>query len=236
MDGFLKRVVRDDERRSGDVLEAFGGRGTVRLLGRSAEGLLLERLEPAIALSTLVGEDDRAATATLAEVIAGLTPTHVPDGTPSAADYLSSFDRYLESGGQELSRVLVGHARDVYVHLCGSQRQVRLLHGDLHHDNVVFDAKRGWVAIDPKGVVGELEFELGAALRNPIALPEVFTDARVIETRVRTLAETLDLDRSRILEWAFSQAVLSTIWLIEDGESISDHPWIELARLLADRV
>jgi streptomycin 6-kinase len=47
---------------------------------------------------------------------------------------------------------------------------VRLLHGDLQHYNVLLDRKRGWLAIDPKGVVAEGEFELGAALRNPIGM------------------------------------------------------------------
>jgi streptomycin 6-kinase len=54
--------------------------------------------------------------------------------------------------------------------LCSSQRYRRLLHGDLHHGNVLHDSERGWVAIDPKGVLGEPEYEIGVALRNPIEI------------------------------------------------------------------
>jgi streptomycin 6-kinase len=89
---------------------------------------------------------------------------------------------------------LVEAAHGVYDRLAATQRHERLLHGDLHHGNVVFDRERGWLVIDPKGVVAELEFELGAALRNPWDRPALFTDPGVIRRRARTLADGLRLD------------------------------------------
>jgi streptomycin 6-kinase len=91
------------------------------------------------------------------------------------------------------------------------------LHGDLHHYNVLFDSERGWVAIDPKGVVGEVEYEVGAALRNPCESSELFARSATVEKRLNQFASKLDLDFSRALRWAFSQAVLSAIWGVEDG-------------------
>lgn len=234
--GFLKVLSKDDERRSGDVLEAFEGRGTVCLVARTADGLLLERLHPATPLSTLVAANDEDATAVLARVIAALEPRSIPPGTPAVAEWASSFDSYLESGDRKIPHDVVRRAQSTYLTLCDSQRDVRLLHGDLHHDNVLFDAARGWVAVDPKGVVGELEYEVGAALRNPIDLPSLFTNAAVIDTRVRILSETLHLDSARVVAWGFAQAVLATIWLVEDDEPVMDnHPWLALARLLEER-
>jgi streptomycin 6-kinase len=96
-----------------------------------------------------------------------------------------------------------------------------LLHGDLQHYNVLFDNARGWVAIDPKGVVGELEYEIGAILRNPVEQPEIFADPRVIKRRLETLTSHLQLDYSRALRWSFAQAVLSAIWSVEDGYHIN---------------
>ena len=172
----------------------------------------------------------------LARVIGAMTPRHVPQGVPAVADWAASFDSYLENHGREIPADLARHARDVYRQLCGSQRDVRLLHGDLHHDNVLFDAKRGWVAIDPKGVVGELEYEVGAALRNPLEPSHVFTDPAVIDARVRIVSETLNLDPIRVTSWAFAQAVLAAIWLVEDNEPVTeDHPWLTLAALLEQR-
>ena len=237
MPAFFKSFNRDDERRSGDVLEAFEGQGMVRLLGRTDDGLQLELLEPGTPLSTLVDVNDAEATAVLAQVIRAMTPLDVPPGVPAVGDWASSFDRYLENGGREIPDDLVQHARGVYLHLCASQRNARLLHGDLHHDNVLFDANRGWVAIDPKGVVGELEYEVGAALRNPLELPHVFTDPAVIDARVRILSETLNHDPIRVTSWAFAQAVLAAIWLVEDGEPVTArHPWIALSYTLRERL
>lgn len=235
--GFLKVLSKDGEWRSGDVLEAFEGRGIVRLVARTADGLLLERLHPATPLSTLVATNDEEATTVLARVIAALAPRSIPSGTPTVADWGSSFDGYLESGDRKIPPDLVRRAQSIYLKLCDSQRDVRLLHGDLHHDNVLFDTTRGWIAVDPKGVVGELEYEVGAALRNPIELPGIFTDPTVIDTRLRILSQALHLDPARLVAWGFAQAVLATIWLAEDSELVHpDYPWLTLARILEQRI
>jgi streptomycin 6-kinase len=117
--------------------------------------------------------------------------------------------------------------------LSASQHEPRLLHGDLQHYNVLFDSERGWLAIDPKGVVGETEYEIGAVLRNPIEQPDLFTSRDIIERRTRKLAERLGLDYGRILSWAFAQAVLSAIWEIEDGFPVDAmNPQLRLAEVL----
>jgi streptomycin 6-kinase len=105
----------------------------------------------------------------------------------------------------------------VYQDLTLSQGTTMLLHGDLQHYNVLFDHERGWVAIDPKGVVGELEYEVGALLRNPFELPELYTNAAIFNRRLEILTDLLHLDHSRALNWARAQSVLSRIWTIEDS-------------------
>lgn len=93
------------------------------------------------------------------------------------------------------------------------------------------------MTIDPKGVVGELEFELGAALRNPWDRPSLFTDPGVIRRRVRVLSDTLHLDECRVRGWAFAQAVLSAVWTIEDeGRLDDDSPRLALAETLRPSV
>jgi streptomycin 6-kinase len=64
--------------------------------------------------------------------------------------------------------------------------------------------------------VGELEYELGALLRNPVELPDLYTHPAVFNRRVEILTNLLQLDPSRIRAWSFSQSVLSAIWNIED--------------------
>lgn len=219
------------EFRAGEVLAAFGGPGVVRVLEWADGVMLMEQLDPATPLSTLCRrDDDEEATRLLASVMRAMSPHAQPPGMPSARDWSVAFDRYIACGHEAIPRDLVAHARRVYLELCESQRNPRLLHGDLHHDNVLFDSGRGWLAVDPKGVVGELEFEVGAALRNPYDMPDLFGNPDVIQSRVGILEHELGLDGSRILAWAYAQAVLAAIWLVEDeGTVVPDHPWIKLA-------
>lgn len=208
-----------DEWRCGEVLEAFDGRGTVRVYEHIEGALLLERLKPGTSLAAMAlhGRDEEA-TEILADVIERMS--HPRDSLTAPAtvqDWASSFQHHLASGSNQIPSSLVERGQRLYLTLCESQQGTRLLHGDLHHYNVLFDTDRGWLAIDPKGVVGEVEYEVGASLRNPYERPELFTSPRTVERRLRRYEASLNLDPVRALEWCFAQAVLSAIWSVEDG-------------------
>jgi streptomycin 6-kinase len=92
-----------------------------------------------------------------------------------------------------------------------------LLHGDLHHENILAAGRQPWLAIDPKGLAGEPAYEIGALLRNPI--PQLYTWPdldRITARRIDQLAEELTLDRERLIGWGLAQAVLSAWWNVED--------------------
>ncbi|OFW18755.1 MAG: hypothetical protein A3G21_12445 [Acidobacteria bacterium RIFCSPLOWO2_12_FULL_66_21] len=229
----LKVVRREgDEWDSGEILQAFQGHGVVRIYEFVAGGMLLERAMPGESLVPLATSGrDAEATAILAKVIKQMSPTSASSQCPTVHDWAKAFTGYLQSGDEQISRDLVQDAHGAYMELENSQREVRLLHGDLHHYNVLRDARRGWLAIDPKGVVAEVEYECGAVLRNPVEDPDLFTSLGVVENRVEILARTLGASAHRILRWAYTQAVLSAIWDIEDGEACP-HGAITLAARL----
>jgi streptomycin 6-kinase len=231
----LKVVKRPgDEWRSGEVVDAFGGRGTVRSLEHDDGAVLLERIVPGTALIelTTAGDDD-AATNVVADVIAAMAPNAAPPWCPSVADWGRGFAQYVESGDTQIPASLVARASDLFAELCETQGAARLLHGDLQHYNVLRDRERGWLAIDPKGVVGELEYEVGALLRNPVELPDIVTNPAIIERRIGTVSARLGRDADRVLCWAFAQAVLSATWLVEDGQMVdAGTPSLRLARAL----
>ena len=234
------KVVKEpgDEWRGGEVAAAFDGAGVVQVYEYVDGAALLEWLRPGVPLADLSsdGQDERA-TEVLVEVISAMSPRRAPSHVLTAAVWATAFDRYLATGDARIPRLLVEEAQSVYLALCASQRETRLLHGDLHHGNVLFDYARGWVAVDPKGVIAEMEFEIGAALRNPIESPEIFGDPDTINRRVDHLARDLRLDRTRILGWAFAQAVLGTIWLLEDDQPQEPaDDWLRLASTLSARV
>ena len=228
------KVVRGDgdESRAGEILEAFAGAGVVRVYEYTVGAMLLERLQPGTSLVDLVraGRDEEA-TDVLAAVMRMMSPSHLPTAAPTVHDWSRGFERYVASGDSRVPGVLVRHAHRTYRDLCGSQAHVRLLHGDLHHENVLSDGRRGWLAIDPKGVVGEAAYELGAALRNPHGCLACVKDASVVRSRIARFAAALQLDPQRVLAWAFSQAVLSAIWSIEDdGVVAADDPSMLLSQ------
>jgi streptomycin 6-kinase len=178
--------------------------------------VLLPCLLPGSELAEASDLADEDATAILADVIGRMRPRSPPSAAARVESWRDGFDRYVASGDTAIPSALVDRAHRMYVGLCESQRERLLLHGDLHHHNVLLDEKRGWVAIDPKGVVGELAYEVGAALRNPWLRPQIFARPDVIKQRVDCFARVLKLDTARILAWAFAQAVLSAIWEVED--------------------
>jgi streptomycin 6-kinase len=235
--GVVLKVIREmgDEWHSGNVLHAFDGRGTVRVYEHTEGAILQERLQPAVALAeTALNGRDEHATGIIADVIRRMSDSlEVPAACVTVLDWGKEFQHYRESGDRQIAGELVSRGERLYFELAMSQRQVRLLHGDLHHYNVLLDSERGWVAIDPKGVVGELEYEVGATLRNPFENPELFASALTIEKRIARFEAELQLNSERALAWSFAQAVLSAIWTAEDGFVIdSKNPGIRLANAI----
>jgi streptomycin 6-kinase len=91
-----------------------------------------------------------------------------------------------------------------------------LLHGDLHHYNVLSAARTPWLAIDPHGLVGDPAFETGAYFGNPFGLMARPDPARIIARRVQIFTERLGLDRERVIGWGFAYQMLSAVWSAEN--------------------
>lgn len=231
------KVVKQpgDEWRCGEVAAKFGGRGVVQVHEHMPGAALFERLDPGEPLVklTLEGRDDEA-TDVLAMLLGRMAPGDPPDGCPTVEQWGEGFARYAASGDTRIPLTLLEPARRIFADLSRTQREPALLHGDLQHYNVLSDRARGWCAIDPKGVVGELEYELGAALRNPLDRPDLFASLAVVERRLEHFGLVLGIDLSRARGWGFAQAVLSAIWSIEDGDAAKAEAALALARVLIE--
>jgi len=222
-------VPADRELRSeADALRLLDGGGAVRLLDADLDrgAVLLERCEPGTTLTALVmNDDDQRATAAAGAVLAALrrpAPREHPFVTQEDWGRGLARHRAAHQGtAGPLPSARLAEAERRFAELCATTTQRVVLHGDLHHDNVLAAQRTPWLAIDPKGVVGDPAYEPGALLRNPwnllLALPD---PGGVLDRRIDQLAEQLDLDRERIRGWAFAQAVLSAVWSLEDhGEA-----------------
>ena len=231
------KVVKEegDEWRCGEIAAKFGGRGVVQVREHMAGAALFERLDPGepLAALTLADRDDEA-TDVIAMMLARMAPGEPPEWCPTVEQWGLGFVRGAAMGEERIPSALLDPAQRIYADLCATQREPALLHGDLHHYNVLSDRARGWCAIDPKGVVGELEFELGPALRNPIERPDLFAKLEVVERRLGQFGLALGIDVSRARGWCFAQAVLSAVWSLEDGRDAEAGAALELARVLLD--
>ena len=92
------------------------------------------------------------------------------------------------------------------------QREVRVLHGDIHHRNIR-KSSRGWLTFDPKGLIGERTYDCANTLCNP-DMPELVHNETRLLTNAAVLADALALDLSRILAFTYAYACLNASqWL-----------------------
>jgi streptomycin 6-kinase len=199
------------------------GRPVVQLLDadRQLGALLLRRLVPGTPLADI--EDDEDATVAAAHLIQAI-PESVPGHHrfPSVGDWALAFDRLRSRFDGQTGPVpghLVQKALQLFAALQRSSPQGKLLHGDLHHDNILRHGQGSWAAIDPKGMIGDPAYEAARSLHNPISgFLSMDHPRSVARRRVDILASALGEDRSRLLAWAFFDATLSACWSVEAGE------------------
>jgi streptomycin 6-kinase len=215
------------------ALRHFDGRGAVRLLESDAEAgmLLLERLRPGNTLIAVC--DDAQATDIAADVILALDRPVPPD--PDLIDVQSwfvAFERLrarFHGATGPLDGAIVERAEDFVAARLADGYGPVLLHGDLHHFNILSSA-RGWLAIDPKGLIGPAAYEVGAFLMNPWVLTGRTADTqRLILSRVAALAKRLGFDGQTIRDWGVVHTVLSACWSLEEGQD-----WMPAMQCAAD--
>ena len=203
------------------TLRLFNGDGTCRLLEHDEEKywMLLERLKPGVMLATL--EDDEKATHVAAEVMQKIWRPAPEDGVficlSDWFDGLKGLRAMFNGGTGPLTEKLVVRAeRSAKDFLMENHRPV-LMHGDFHHFNIL-SSERGWLIIDPKGVIGPACYEVGPLLINPWNDLIKMQDYRdMTKRRIDILHERLGFERERIREWGLAHAILSAWWGIEDN-------------------
>ncbi|GCE31641.1 hydroxyurea phosphotransferase [Dictyobacter alpinus] len=223
-----------------EALRICDGHGMVRLLDAHDEDetMLLERLEPGHMLSTV--EDDAEAFSQAAAVMRQIRqPVPAQHSFPSIQDWgrgLVEARTYYSQNSGPIPLKLLDEACRLFAELAASQAEPVVLHGDLHQENILSAERAPWLAIDPKGVIGEPAYETGSLLRNETH--KVFNapqPIRVMARRVDQLAAELGFERERIRGWALAQAVLSVWWDFDEPgfPNVFDLRIIATAELLA---
>lgn len=106
-----------------------------------------------------------------------------------------------------------------------------LLHGDLHHDNLLLRTDGSYVMIDPKGVVGPAIMDLPRFILNELDTEHACPDRRHIEDVIRLVSGQSGYPAADIRKLFFMETVLANIWRAEDGEEMNGQE-LELADFL----
>jgi streptomycin 6-kinase len=216
------------------ALNIYRGDGACRLLKADvSQGiLLLERLLPGKMLSKV--EDDDQATEIAAKVMQRIQiPQSVGDGFISLHDWFDELNelRSLFGGSTgPFPEKTVSVVEGMLPELFADQGSSVLLHGDFHHFNILL-SERGWLVIDPKGVVGPPEYDAGPFLLNPWGnIPDEKEALRRTQRRVAILSEQLGFERRKLLNWALCHSLLSAWWdTKEDGTGgETSRAWAEI--------
>ncbi|KUF19943.1 MULTISPECIES: aminoglycoside phosphotransferase family protein [Streptomyces] len=232
----VKFQILDEETEGEPVaLRVWNGDGAVRLLDYDdATGtMLLERALPGAVMTTVAepGRDEtRKAVVLLAELLARLTSVPAPPGMRTLGDIagqmLDDTPAALRALTDPAERALIARCADAVREVVGEPGD-RMLHWDLHFDNVLASDREPWLAIDPKPLAGDPGFDLWPALDN-------LFDADEVCWRFDAMTEILGLDRERAKAWTLGRVLQNALWDIEDGRApAADH--VEVARRLLGR-
>ncbi|MFI0937381.1 aminoglycoside phosphotransferase family protein [Streptomyces sp. NPDC021020] len=197
-----------------DAFVAWGGCGAVRLHERDDErfAMLLERVRP----STLAEVEDGDEVVTVAGRLNRRLAVPAPPGLPRLREQAETWEEQLRKDAEELSHALPRQVLDAAVATVrdlGRAQPDTLLHGDLHARNILRADREPWLAVDPKGYVGDPAYDGGTLLKSrALTLLEADDLRKAVHRVVDVFAEAAELDRERVQRWAQFHAVQAAFW------------------------
>lgn len=207
------------------ALKLFNGNGACQLIDCDEERgfLLLERLKPGTMLAELEDDDKRTHIAVDVMLniqhVGGVTPP-IQDNFIQLSDWFDElktvrpkFDGRTGPFPKEIFERVESFLPELF-----ADKDVKLIHGDFHHFNILKSEERGWLIIDPKGVIGPAGYEVGPLMINPWnSLSDGISFKVQSERRIDILRERLGWEREKLIRWSLAHSVLSSWWDFESG-------------------
>ncbi|MCS5709848.1 aminoglycoside phosphotransferase family protein [Candidatus Berkiella aquae] len=217
------------------ALRQYHGKGAPLLIEHDAKqgALLMDAVVPGTTLKSYFPLHEAATLPIVAKVIQQLHLVKMPDSTDFVTIQQWHRSLMLAKASTFIPEDILAQAQQLSEQLIATQTKTVLLHGDLHHDNILVGKNNTWLAIDPKGIIGDPTYEVGAFIRNPIPQLLQQSDAKAImRQRIAGLASILKFDPDRVIQWAFVQAVLAACWSIEENDKASADYFMRCAKFL----
>lgn len=223
----LKVATDPKEKLGANLMMWWNGEGAAKVFEHFGDAILMERATGNRSLFEMAehGQDDEAS-AIICTATARLHQTRKQQ-SPKLLPLAHWFNAILE---RPREGIFADCARAAEL-LLREPRDVCSLHGDIHHANILDFGNRGWLAIDPKGVIGERTFDYANIFCNPNH--HIATTAGRLERQLQVIASSADLEETRLLHWILAWAGLSATWLIEDKLQEHVEPTLQVARIAA---
>lgn len=215
----LKLCRESEEGRGAALLAWWDGQGAARVLARSEDAILMERAlgDARLPEMSRTGRDDEACRI----LCAAASRLHAPRGLPlpelvPLEVWFAALNPAADTHGG-----ILRNCAEAARQLLANPREVGALHGDLHHGNVLDFGERGWLAIDPKGLLGERGFDFANIFTNPDLDDPARTVATLpgrFERRLAIVTSCAGLEPSRLLRWVLAWTGLSAAWFLEERD------------------
>lgn len=198
-------------------LKAFANQGAAEVIATEAGMILMQRASPGTTLKEYFPDQDNPATTIVCQCISNLHQTEIPEQHDflHLKDLLSILDDDLDIPNNILCK-----ARTRRDDLLQSTQKTVLLHGDLHHENLLKHGE-SWRVIDPQGFIGDPVFDVCAFIHNP--MPELLqhtSPLKVIHNRIASCTHQLGYPKQRIQDWLYVKSVLCWAWCLEDNLAV----------------
>jgi streptomycin 6-kinase len=224
----MLKLANDEAERSGSALmQWWNGNGAAKVYARNAEAVLLERARGSRSLLSMAmsGEDDKASRIICATVARLHAPRHT---SPPPLIPLAHWFRALAPAARTHGGIFAD-CETIAAALLVDPRDPTVLHGDVHHGNILDFDTHGWLTIDPKGLSGERGFDYANTFANP-DLPTVTTPER-LQRQLPIVSAEADIKPQRLLRWIAAYCGLSAAWFLADGATAAAESPLAVARI-----
>jgi streptomycin 6-kinase len=221
----LKIARREKDKPGMALMGWWNGNGSARLLRYDTSAILIERARGSGSLASMVhtGSDDEASRI----ICSMVSKLHAAKGRcPVALPPLDVKFNDLASTARKHGGVFVQSSL-LAAQLLKNPVDLVVLHGDIHHNNILDFGPKGWLTIDPKGMFGERTFDYANLFCNP-DIETASRPGRMVR-QVAIVAKEAGLDPVRLLQWIAAWAGLSAAWAMEDG--VSAEPAMTVAKI-----
>jgi streptomycin 6-kinase len=199
------------------ALRLAAGDQVVRLIDAdpTTSVLMLERIRPGTDLKTFGLSDEESTRIGAEKLLAFWREPQPPDDLIPLERWARELLDYKPQKRPELPEDLLTTGVRIAHELLKTQTNQTLLHGDLHHQNILWGGDQGWVTIDPKGLIGDRGYDIATWMMNPWTFPRHEDFLVLANRRLDVFAEMLGEDRSRLAKWAVFHAALSLCWSLD---------------------